>query len=49
MVLKISKCHKKFNFWQSAKTFITCYSLMTSLLIIKFGSDQMKIVGGVAF
>ena len=48
-VLKNVKCHKSFNFWQIAKTFITFYSPMTNLYIIKFGSDQMKIVGGVAF
>ena len=48
VLTKISKCHKIFNFWQIAKSFITFYSPMTSLCIIKFGSDQMK-TEGVAF
>ena len=47
VLTKISKCHNFFNFWQIAKTFITFYSPMTGLFIIKFGSDQMKIVIGV--
>ena len=44
----VTKCHKIFNFWQIAKTFITFYSSITTLYIIKFGSDRMKIVGAVA-
>ncbi len=40
--------HKIFNFWQIAKAVIICYSPMTTLFMIKFGSDRMKIVGEVA-
>ncbi len=49
VLTKISKCHNIFKFRQLAKTFITFYSNMTTLFIIKFESDQMKIVGGAAF
>ena len=38
-----------FNFWQIAKNIHTLYTLMTALFIIKFGSDWIKSVGGVAF
>ncbi len=47
--VKISKCYKRFNFSQIAKTFVTLYSLMAALVIIKLGSDRITIVGGVAF
>ncbi len=47
--VKISNCHNIFKFWQIAKISITVYFPMTALLIIKFGSNQMKTVGGVAF
>ncbi len=49
--VKISKCHFFFNFGRSP--IYTCtttfYSVMTTLFIIKFGSDGMKTGGGVAF
>ena len=44
-VLKtISNFYEIFNFWQIAKRFITFYSSMTILFIVKFGLDQMKIM-----
>ena len=46
--VKISKCHKIFNFGYIAKTSITLCPIMTALFIIRFGSDRMK-TGGVAF
>ena len=50
VLTKISiKCHKIFNLWQMAKTSITLNTIKTTLFIIKFGSDGMKIGGGVAF
>ena len=39
----------KSSFWQIAKTFKTLDSLIAALLIIKFGPDRIKSVGGVAF
>ena len=45
---KISKYFFIF-FWKITKIFITFYSLMTTLFIKMFGSDRIKIVGGVAF
>ncbi len=45
-MLKFQSATKIFNFWQIAKTFITLHSLMTALYIMKFGSDQIKPVGG---
>ncbi len=45
---KISKCHKILNFSQISKIYITLFSPMTTLFIIKFGSDRMR-TGGVAF
>ena len=47
--VKISKCHQIFNFWQIAKISMALHSLMTALFIIKFGSHQIKAVGGAAF
>ncbi len=47
VLTKILKCHKIFKFWQIAKTFITFDSPMTTIFIIKFDSDQIKIVGVV--
>ena len=47
--VKISKCHKIFNRWHIGKTFITLYFHIAALLIMKFGSDWIKSVGGVAF
>ncbi len=44
VLTKISKCHKIFNFLEITKTFITFHFSITTLFIIKFGSDWMKIV-----
>ena len=45
VLTKILKCHNFFlNFWNIAKTFVTFYSPMNTLFIVKFGSDRMKIV-----
>ena len=38
-MLKVQSATFFFNFWQISKTFITLYSLMTALFIIKLGSD----------
>ncbi len=48
VLTKSLKCHINFSFWQITKTFVTFYPPMTSLFIIKFGANPMKIVG-VAF
>ncbi len=40
VLTKLSKCHKICNFWQITKT--TLYSPMTTLFIMKFGSDRIK-------
>ena len=47
-MLKFQSATKFLISWQIAKAFITLYSLMATLLIIKLGSDQMKTVEGVA-
>ncbi len=37
------------NFWQITPKIVTLYSILIALFIIKFGSDRIKSVGGVAF
>ena len=49
LLTKNSECHIICNFWQITKTFITLYSSITTLVMVKFCSDRMKIVGKVAF